>query len=257
MCSVAIWCIGTLFGLVPGALTDTTALLAIAAVGGGLGVTRFRSALAALLGIASATLLVVCVTPASEAIASRWVRDDSLPRAGVDAVVALSAGLNPDSSVSGEALDHLLLAAELVRSGLAPILVTTTTVERYPPGPIASTLDQARIVRLIGPGFKWLQTSITTSTHDEATASWKVLKPIGARRIAIVASPVHTRRACATFEAVGFTVTCIASRNRDPNEQILSQGPRDRIAIFGAWIYELAAFAKYRLHGWLPRRQAR
>jgi len=246
-----------LFGLVPGALTDTTALFAIAAVGGAIGATRFRSALAAVLGIAAAGLLVVCITPASETIASRWVRNDTLPRSGLDAVVALSASLNPDSTVSGEALDHLLLAAELVRSGRAPILVTTTTVERYPPGPFASTLDQARIVRLVSPGIKWLQTSITTSTHDEAMASWKLLAPTGARRIAVVASPVHTRRACATFEAVGFAVTCIASRNRDPSEQILSQGPRDRIAIFGAWIYELAAIAKYRMHGWLPRRPAR
>jgi len=207
------------------------------------------------VGIAAAVVLIVCVTPLSEAIASHWVRNDPMPETGIDAVVALSASLNPDTTVSDEALDHLLLAAELVRSGRAPILVTTTTDERYPPGPIASTVDQGRVVTLAGLGAVWLQTSVTNSTHDEAVESWKLLQPRGARRVAVVASPVHTRRACATFEAVGFTVTCIASRNRDPNAQIFAQGPRDRIAVFGAWVYELAAFAKYRARGWLPSRR--
>ncbi|HWG35101.1 MAG TPA: YdcF family protein [Gemmatimonadaceae bacterium] len=225
----------------------------IAAAGGAVGLSRFGSAALVTLGIVTAVVLIVSITPLSEAIASGWVRNDRVPQTGLDAVVALSASLNPDSTISGEALDHLLLAAEVVRADDAPILVSTTTIDRYPPGPIVSTIDQERIVQLIGPKIRWLRTSVTTSTHDEALASLKLLKPTGAQRIAVVASPVHTRRACATFEAVGFTVTCIASRNRDPNEQILSQRPRDRIAIFGAWLYELAATAKYQMHEWLPR----
>ena len=196
-------------------------------------------------------VLIAGLTPISETLSARWIRNDPLPASGVAAAVALSAGINPDTSVTSEALDHLLLAAELVARGRARVLVTTTTTERYPPGIISSAIDQSRIVALLHQDSAWLRTPETHTTRDEAMFAARLLQPRGIRSIAVVASPIHTRRACSTFEAVGFTVYCVASRNRDPDGQVLGQGPADRITVLGALVYELAALAEYRARGWL------
>jgi uncharacterized SAM-binding protein YcdF (DUF218 family) len=249
--SVAVWCILQLLGLLPGETANTSGLLWAAFAGSALGLTVVAPLLVGLAASAAAAVLIIALTPLSETIARHWVRNDSVGSAGIGAAIALSASVNPDSTISGESLDHLLLAAELVESGQARMLVTTTTVVRYPGGPISSLIDQTRVVGMLGRGIAWMRTGVTTSTRDEAVASAALLRPLGVRRVAVVASPVHTRRACATFEAVGFLVTCVASRNRDPTAQLIGQTPSDRLSIFGAWIYELAATVKYQAHGWL------
>jgi len=33
--------------------------------------------------------------------------------------------------------------------------------------------------------------------------------------------------------------------------------PRDQLALFGEWVYEIAATAKYQMQGWLKARPAR
>jgi hypothetical protein len=63
---------------------------------------------------------------------------------------------------------------------------------------------------------------------------------------------MHTRRACAVFEAVGFRVVCQASRERDfvTDHPI---GNRDRLAAVRAYGYEVMGMIKYRAKGWLSR----
>ncbi len=224
-----------------------------AIIGGAVGVTRAVRVLFVAVALAAGLTLIISLCPISEIIAAHWVRNDPISQADFGAVVSLSASINPDTTISAEAADHLIFAADLAVARNARIVVTTTAVVPYPAGPIDSRVDQARLIKRFGDGLEWLHTSITTSTRDEAVTSAALLHPRGIRRIAVVASPVHTRRACATFEAVGFVVTCVASRNRDPNAQLLGQTPSDRLSVFGAWIYELAATLKYRIHGWLPR----
>jgi hypothetical protein len=62
---------------------------------------------------------------------------------------------------------------------------------------------------------------------------------------------MHTRRACASFEAVGFEVVCVPSRMRGAAGRIISPSPRFRLAAFGEWVYEVAGIAKYRTLGWV------
>jgi uncharacterized SAM-binding protein YcdF (DUF218 family) len=139
----------------------------------------------------------------------------------------------------------------MVREGKASALVTTTVEQKFPGKLVSSAVDQARIMALAGSQVRWLRTVPTGSTRDEAVRSAELLMPLGIRRIAVVAAPMHTRRACATFEAVGFMVTCVPSVVRSPGGANPGPWPADRLHVFGDWVYEVLATLKYRTAGWL------
>jgi uncharacterized SAM-binding protein YcdF (DUF218 family) len=210
-----------------------------------------RRMLFGVLFVPAATVTVVALSPISDAIAARWVREDAFPASGVAAAVVLSGTVNPDTTISSGSLDHLVSGLELVRSGGARVLVTTTTAEVFPAGLVSSETDQARIISLFDGQASWIRTTGGNSTRDEALASARTLLPRGAKRIAVIASPIHTRRACAAFESVGFVVTCVPARMRDNGGRPVSPLPNARLAIFGQWVYEVAAMLEYGVRGWL------
>lgn len=257
---VALWCVLFAFQLLPGILMDTPGVLILGALGALAQGGGLRRGLLLILILGAALVVLVTETSLSNAIAARWVREDEFADSSVAAVVVLSAGLNPDSTISGEGLDHLITGLELMRAGKARLLVTTTVEEQYPGGTVVSTVDQNRILTLANAGSGWLHTAPGKSTRDEALNSATLLLPRGVRRIAVVASPMHTRRACSAFEAVGFEVTCVPARTRSPGGRDPGPWPADRLKVFGDWMYEVAATARYRAAGWLapsPTQKAR
>jgi uncharacterized SAM-binding protein YcdF (DUF218 family) len=250
---IALWCILFALQLLPGFTADTWGVIVFAIVGALIGVTRLRPVLIAVLIVASALILVVAETSLANAVASRWIREDKLPATPVDAVVVLSAGVNPNNTISTEALDHLLYGLQLVRAGKSNVLVTTTAQEKFPSGLVSSVPDQARTIALFGGNLKWLRTGSTESTRDEALRSAELLLPQGIRKIALVTAPMHSRRACAAFEAVGFAVTCVPATSRAPGGRDPGAWPADRLRVFGDWVYEVFATRKYASAGWLKR----
>jgi uncharacterized SAM-binding protein YcdF (DUF218 family) len=249
---VAMWCILFAFQLLPNVAAETPGVLLFGIVGLAVGVTPLHRVLLVILAIAAGAVVVVTQTTLSNVLASHWIRDDQFPDSSVQAVVVLSAGLNPNATINGEALDHLITGIELVRAGKAPLLVTTTVRQRFPGGVVVtSTMDQSRIIALLGAQVLWSRTQPGRSTRDEALRSADLLLHQGIRRIAVVTSPMHTRRACAAFRAAGFTVTCVPARVRSPGSRNPGDSPADRIKVFGDWVYEVIATAKYRANGWL------
>jgi uncharacterized SAM-binding protein YcdF (DUF218 family) len=251
---VSIWCFLSSLQLLIGSWSDVYGLIGFALAGlivGGLRLERFLLILLVPLAI---LLVLVGSTFLSESLADDWIRDDIWSDSVVGAVVPLSAGLNPDSTISAESLDHLLEAISLIKQGKSSLLITTTTTLQFPhPGGfVSSAVDQDRIIKLAGGVPDWIRTRVTSSTRDEAVATAEMLLPRGIRTVAVVASPMHTRRACAAFEAVGFEVTCVAARLRIPGGWPSSTGPADRFTRFGAWVYEKTAMLKYQAKGWLP-----
>lgn len=249
--ALAIWGMLLLLRVLPGESADYQGVVLAVAGGLVLGATRGRRMLVALLVLIGVVVAVVGVTPLSENLEARWVRRDPIPDSGVAAIVAVSAGVNRDTTMSSEALDHLLFALELIRDGRSSVLVTTAVLQQFPQHLISTEKDQARIVALFGDGFTWIRNPATTSTRQEAVVAAARLLPRDLRRIAVVASPMHTRRACASFEAVGFSVICVPARMRVPAAWPPSTWPMDRMARFGAWVYEAAGMAEYASRGWL------
>jgi DUF218 domain. len=248
---VALWCVLLACQLLPGVLADTPGVLLFGTAGAVAQASPVRRGLAGILILAAAIVVVVTETSLSNVIAAKWVREDQFPASGVSAVVVLSAGLNPNNTINSEALDHLINGLELLHARKANVLVTTTVEQRFSTGLIKSTLDQSRIVSLFGADSQWIRTGPGKSTRDEALRSAQLLLPQGMRRIAVVASPMHTRRACSAFEAVGFEVTCTPARMRSPGGRDPGPWPADRLKVFGDWVYEVAATARYRAKNWL------
>lgn len=250
---IALWCVFFSFQLLPGLTADTWGVTLFAIAGMVADATRFRRALVVTLIMAAALVVLVTQTSLSNAVASRWVREDPLPSTPLAAVVVLSAGVNPNATMGSDALDHLLFGLDLIRRGKATALVTTTVEQRFPRGLVSSLVDQARVVALLGNQVKWLRTAPTGTTRDEAVKSAELLMPLGIRRIALVTAPMHTRRACSTFEAVGFTVTCVPALVRSPGGWHPAPWPADRLRVFGEWIYETVGTLKYQSAGWLKK----
>lgn len=114
----------------------------------------------------------------------------------------------------------------------------------------AVTRDYQALISLAGDTSRWRMVGPVATTHDEALATSRLLAPPSSYSIVVVTSPLHSRRACATFEALGFTVTCWPSDERRYALYMFS-GLRTRLAATVDWLYERAAVIEYRWHGWI------
>jgi uncharacterized SAM-binding protein YcdF (DUF218 family) len=202
---------------------------------------------AATVGALALIYFVVAFTPLADSIAVRWVRDDPLP-ASTDAVVVLSSGVLADSALNATGVDRLLSGLTIARRLDAPRIITSQVRGIHDHVVVTSATEQRRLIALAGLASRWAIIDSVHSTHDEALQSARALLP-AARRIVLVTSPMHTRRACRVFEAVGFVVTCAAATEHT----YLTWHPAssaDRLASFAWWVYERLGIFKYTRMGW-------
>ena len=193
-------------------------------------------------------MLLVSYTNIVIAPVSHFIREDATP-AHADAVVALSAGVTPDGYLTQQGIDRMLSAAALVKAGVAPVLVVTHEVRKSKGIKFSSQGDQQRIASLATVPMV-MSTGEVNSTHDEAIAVAKVAAANGWKHIALVTSPFHSSRACATFEKAGLTVSCVPSDSRDIAIHHL-QFSHERLQAFQMLLYETAGKLRYRQLGWI------
>lgn len=250
-CALLTWLIiGALTGLgkVPALLFPTAILIALA--GAVLGLTRAAIALWLTAAAAILAFCVIAMTPFVTTLlpTAALVRNDKMPARPLDAVIVLSVGITPDSLLNPEAVDRLLTGLALMRDSVAPTLVVTEP--RRSRDGVTAAPDQARLRALVTRPFPMLMVDSVRTTRDEATQSWRLLSPRRATHVAVVTSPLHTRRACATFEQIGFNVTCVPAVSRVYSVNGADTG-QDRLVLFREWLYERAAWAEYRMRGWV------
>ncbi len=225
-------------------------LVPCAVVGAILGWFGWRHVtMGALIGL-SLALIVIAYTPIIEGPVKSLVRNDPLP-AHADAVMVLSSGVNDDGTISHTAMDQLIKGLELVNRGIAPVLVVTREAYIINGRLVTSQRDQERIVSLTRGGVaKMISAGVTHSTHDEAMRALALMRARNWKRIVLVTSPLHTRRACATFEKAGVVVSCAPSNTRAFALGALGS-PMDRVRAFNVWLYELAGTLRYRQLGYI------
>jgi uncharacterized SAM-binding protein YcdF (DUF218 family) len=223
-------------------------LIPLAALGALLAWTRLRS----LIPVISFALLVlhviVAYTGVAAPLAQNLIRRDEVP-ANADAVVALSAGVTADGHLTQQGLDRTITAVELVERGIAPVLLFTREERKTGTRKSNNTTDQILVARLARLR-RVMTTRPVKSTHDEAVAVASIARHRGWKRVILVTSPFHSRRACATFEHAGVTVSCVPSDSRDVAINRLIY-PHDRIVAFGLWLYETAGTLRYKQRGWI------
>jgi len=206
--------------------------------------TRARAALlAGGIGVLLLTYLIAG-TPLVRPAALTLIERDSLGPA--DAVVVLSSDIQNSGEPTTIAFERIIRGLEVLRSGNAPLLVLTRLQVReqsYVPAVRAQ-------MRRLGLEYPILETERVRNTHDEALAVAAIARERGWRRIVLVTSALHSRRAAATFRKAGVPVLSAPSVEHGFDLSRL-ESPRDRIEAFKSWLHEAAGYEVYRRRGWL------
>jgi len=227
---------------------DIILFLPAAILGAAIGATRLRPLLwyaAVPLAILS---IVVAYTPLVGMLADGAVRRDRVPER-VDAIAVLSNGITSGGQMRGKTLDGFLGGLALARRGVAPAVMVSREHSMRNGRAVSDSADQQDILRLLDFPVEIVYADSVDNTRTEALAMRRIARGRGWNRIAVVTSPIHSRRACATFEAAGFEVICAPSVARDMAMPGIRDA-EDRLRAFRAWVYEMFAGATYRSRGW-------
>lgn len=228
---------------------DIALYLPAGIVGALIGATRLRP----LIWIAATPIALLCVlvayTPLVSKLASPLIRSDPLPRR-VDAIAVLSMGITPDGLMRSETLDRLLTGVTLAEGGLAHALLVSREQRAFNGRMVSDSADQRSVLGLTDSTLEILFIDSVLTTRTEALRMLPQARLRGWSTIAVVTSPLHTRRACATFESVGFKVVCVPAASRAYALSAESI-PEDRLREFRTWLYETFATATYRSNGWI------
>jgi len=233
-----------------GGVSRSEVLVLSLLIGAAVGLLGGQRILVVVNGFLALVYVIVGYTPFMTRMAPRWVRSDPIP-ATADAIVVLSAATIADTALNIDGTERLLSGLELLQRGVAHRIVTSEAKTAFGDGVLSTTPDQARLIALAGASPAWTAVGTTESTRQEAVQAAAKLLP-SAREIVVVTSPMHTRRACAAFEAVGFKVACYPALTRGHSTwHPMFTG--DRIAAFADYIYERLGMVKYRWKHWVPR----
>jgi uncharacterized SAM-binding protein YcdF (DUF218 family) len=228
---------------------DLVLYIPAAVVGAIIGTSRLRP----LLWIAGAIIALICIvvsyTPLVSALAGQFVRRDPLPER-VDAIAVLSMGLTPDGMMRSETLDRLLTGLALANRGIAGTLLVSRERRMFAGKAVSDSADQYNLVSLAQPSAPVIFVDSVFTTRTEAIRMKAIAAAHGWSKIAVVTSPMHTGRACATFEAVGFKVVCVPAAVRGSGLYANSNA-EDRLRAFRSWLYETFASSSYRRRGWI------
>lgn len=222
----------------------------IALVGSALGALGLAPLFGGLLAIGVVAVFLVSWFGLLDNRIRDTVRSDSLPADPVDAVVILSGNLSREGRIGSEAMVRLLAGIELRRNLSAPHLVLTSIHQVRRGDTLSSEPDQRALIARFDPDAVLHVVGPVRNTHDEAVAVTGIARQRGWRRLAVVTSPLHTRRACATFERQGLAIVCRASESRDYSLN-LRRAPADRLEAFRDWLYEAVGIRVYRARGWV------
>jgi uncharacterized SAM-binding protein YcdF (DUF218 family) len=210
-----------------------------------LWLTRLRPLVAAFTALLAVAWLAVAFSPLTEWMARGLPRQDS--ERAADAVFVLASRTQADGEPTCTAMSRLVHGLELLGEGRAPRLVVSEL-----PQPYAAYAPTARaLMARLGLGQEVLAVGPVRSTRDEAVAVARLFRERGWRRVLLVSSPTHTRRAAASFEREGLEVVASPAIETQFDLPGLSR-PDDRLFAFGALLHERAGLAYYRWKGWLP-----
>ena len=201
-------------------------------------------ALALLMTIAAVGIW----SPVVPQLAAPFVRSETPDLSKVDAVFVFSGAVTSRGLVGGEAIDRLLTGIALrAKRPQLPLILSVVRSDERPQG-LTSMPDQQALVALVpasGP-LEWIDS--VASTRDEAVRLSRRAFQARWKRVAVVTSPMHSRRACATVEAMGLAVTCVVAPWRVAGWPARTTG--DRVWLMKRLVYESLAWAQYRITGW-------
>ncbi|MFL5621915.1 MAG: YdcF family protein [Gemmatimonadaceae bacterium] len=211
--------------------------------------TRLRPLLWLVAGILALLCIVIGYTPLVKSMAEQFVRRDPVP-ARADAIAVLSMGLTADGLMRSETLDRLLTGLQLANRGVAPVMLVSQERRRFGGESVSDSADLQNVVALARAEIPIIFVDSIFTTRTEALRMKAVAQQHGWTSLIVVTSPMHSKRACATFEAVGFKVACTPADVRQSGLYERANA-EDRLGAFRSWLYETFATDSYRRRGWI------
>jgi uncharacterized SAM-binding protein YcdF (DUF218 family) len=224
---------------------DPGPLVAGFALGGALlWTTRARRLVGAAVAALGVFWLLVAFTPLTAWLASGLVRRD--PPEPADAVFVLASSIQPTGELTATAMSRLVHGIELVAEHQAPALVLSDVQNPYP-----SYAGAAKaLMENFGIAAELQTVGGNATTRDEALSLARLCGEHGWKRVIVVTSPYHSRRACGAVESEGLSVVCSPSVETRYDVNGLTRSDERRRA-FSAAIHERIGLFLYGLRGWL------
>ncbi|MBZ9752015.1 YdcF family protein [Deinococcus sp. HMF7604] len=168
-----------------------------------------------------------------------------------DAIVILGGGVQCGSAVlEPSSLARLVRGLELWRAGYAPVVTVSEQSGRLGPQgcPKMSAIEQAHIRALYGAaGPQVFTLANVTTTRDEAARVRDLARARQWRRVLLVTTPSHSRRAAALFRAQGVPVTSVPAP--ETRFDLTLPFPHDRLYAARILAYEGLSRVKAMLGG--------
>jgi uncharacterized SAM-binding protein YcdF (DUF218 family) len=158
---------------------------------------------AAALAVVIGVVIAAGTRTVALALARPLIVADPLRRA--DAIVVLGAGIYDQTTLRAPTAYRLLYGLQLLRQGLAPVLVLSGGSHRGVPG----TDAEAMAVVAANAGVDrtaLLLESAGSSTAEQARRVTALAARHGIRSVLLVTSPIKMRRAVLTFRRAGLDV---------------------------------------------------
>ena len=206
-----------------------------------------------LSGILTTAIMLVSYTPLVTPLIAPFVRRDTTSaltgHVAADAVVVLSGGVTSEGRVTGAALERLFSGFQEARRRGIPVVALSAVGDDRDHTVPTSEQDQRELAQLMAPEVELRFVHDVHSTRDEALAFAAMARAHRWRRVVLVTSPLHSRRACATVEQAGLPVLCLPAASREYALSRLDR-PDDRQLVFTDVLYEAAATTLYAWRGW-------
>jgi uncharacterized SAM-binding protein YcdF (DUF218 family) len=201
-----------------------------------------------LVGLAVTALailwLLVAFTPLTARLADGLVRRD--PPAVADAVFVNASSIHPTGELSSGSMTRLVHGIELAAQHQAPSLVLS---DLKSPNPSYAGAAKA-MIEALGITVDLETIGDNRNTRDEALSLARLCRERGWKRVIVVTSPYHSRRACAAVEHEGLSVVCSPSVETSYDVKGLTRSDERRRA-FSAAIHERIGLWLYGVRGWL------
>ncbi len=186
-----------------------------------------------------------------------------LPAPGADAVVMLGGahGYSARSPVrwdAGEPSDRIFAAVELVRRGLAPTLVLGGAGYKDADGTLRP--DSGLIVRWLAgwqvDAGQIVELGVCADTRDEAVRTAELVRQRGWKRVIVVSSGYHLRRAEAVFRQAGVPAEMVGAEfsglEHSEGDAWIRPVPTSlNFRLFRDWLHEELGLLYYRAKGWI------
>lgn len=223
-----------------GELRGTVPLLLALVLGSGVAgaFAPARRALRVGSGVLAAVLAVCLLTPVLRGPLAGLVL--SQPPVRADAVVVLGAGVQCGTgTLDPHSLARLVRGLELWRAGYAPRITVSEQSDLLGPAscPRLSDLQRAHIRALYPQGGPEVVTlRRVTTTRDEAARVRDLARERGWRRVLVVTSPSHSRRAARLVTSGGVEAVSVPAG--ETRFDMTLPLPSDRLAALRTLLYE-------------------